>query len=83
MAKQKLATPLSTKLSWPQASEIVAGLIIAGDIAPQVVQAEHLSEPYNRIPQLPNELQRLPTAGEYAANLGPLFYGRALQAAVS
>lgn len=80
MAKQKLATPPSTRLSWPQASEIVAGLILAGDLAPQVVQAEHLSEPYNRIPQLPVELNRLPSAGEYAANIGALFYGRALQA---
>lgn len=80
MAKQKLSTPPSTKLSWPQASEIVAGLILAGDISPQVVHPEHLSEPYNRIPQLSVELQRLPTSGEYAANIGPLFYGRALQA---
>lgn len=78
--KQKLTNAPSPRLSWPQASEIVAGLILAGDLAPQVVQAEHLSEPYNRIPQLPAELQRLPTPGEYAANIGALFYGRALQA---
>lgn len=80
MAKQKLVTPPSTRLSWPEASEIVAGYILAGDIVPGAVKAEHLSEPYNRIPQLQDELKRLPTAGEYAANVGALFYGRALQA---
>ena len=70
-------------MSWLRASEVVAGLLIKGQLPYAAVKAEHLQHPYNALPTLANDLQRSPTNAEILAHIGPLFLGQANQAAAS
>lgn len=73
--------PTSPAITHQQASEVVAGLLIGNKLSYAAVKAEHLAHPYNALPTLAEELQRNPTSAEIMAHLGPLFFGKANQAA--